>query len=93
MIRALSFCNYSIRGEIGMKLQKLCMLHAGYPCFPDSGTTNLHLDVSSAVNINVSDVCVGSVQNMYLTGFSLPLTATPPIPFVPSNYRKSIQAI
>ena len=75
-----------------MKLQKLFMLHAGSPRFPDSGTTNLHLDVSSPVNIMVSDVCVGNVQNLYLTGSSLPLTTTPPLPFIPSNYHKSVQA-
>ena len=74
-----------------MKLQKLCMLHAGSPRFPDSRTTNLYLDASFAVNIMISDVCVGSVQNLCLTGSSLPLTTTPPLPFIPSNYHNSVQ--
>ena len=81
MNRALSFCNYRIRDEIGMKLQKLCMLHA----------ESLHLDVFSTVNIMVSDVCVGSVQNLYLTGSFLPLTTTPPLALVLSNYHKSVE--
>ena len=81
MNRALSFCNYIIRNEIGMKLQKLCMLHA----------ESLHLDVSSTVNIMVSDVCVDSVQNLYLTGSFFPLTSIPPLPLVLSNYHKSVE--
>ena len=74
-----------------MKLEKLCMLHAGCPHFPDSVTTNHNLDISSAENIMVSYICVGSVQNLYLTGFSLPLTTTPPLPFVLSTYHNSVQ--
>ena len=41
-----------------MKLQKLCMLHAGSPRFPEGGTTNLHLDVCFAVNIMVCGGCM-----------------------------------